>query len=743
MIDFNIDELDLRNKKDSPECTLLDNNNSFGYSLFREQKQVLHIMNKIEQNEYLISKNNKIYYNKVCLAAPFSFGKTILSCALIKLNNKSVDRLQYSFFDCYRNKDDTLQTSELILLRKKHINTTLVIVSPSTFLQWVMHIDKCNLKALYINTIEELDILLVNIINNNIFDKYDVILLAYRKLTRSYVLPPVKDKNICKLRWYNYQALTNISVISILSVDKLWKRVIIDDFDSINITDDFNIPAKIVWLISTTSNIRKISSLRNMYSTTDCESVVATNHKILDCIKDPFMLSIYSNLSIEIPKIKVKCYIFQYAKTINQVLNSLDYPIEVSEKINSGDISGAATILGLSYKSCNSLGEFLYLMIQKNKKMYIHYIGIYEKISYILQTIEELYQVIVRSVRLETEKVMENFDNPSDFINKLKEEEENNNKWEEYRIKLRRGEEFVTRCEIDDIKTILTKSKESTDKLKNTLDRIKRNMEDNECQKCFCEPEGKKVILQCCNIMLCEDCMLKTNTKNFIDRCPACAKPLDKHSFINVPTNLSLDEFIAIDYNNAFNKLKAFNNTVKDDDREIGEEEEDSELYPKDKALLAILKSKEPTKNIKTVDYYEGLKMSNVLESENILDLSKDTIKKYAVFTRWTNSASHLSRLLTSKKIKNIILRSTNSKTIQREIDKFHYNNDYNILLIPSQEISAGINLPFVTHLIFYHSIRNADTCAQIVGRCQRLGRTSSLEVISLQHEFELNIFNV
>ena len=61
---------------------------------------------------------------------------------------------------------------------------------------------------------------------------------------------------------------------------------------------------------------------------------------------------------------------------------------------------------------------------------------------------------------------------------------------------------------------------------KHTLERIKRNLEDGVCCKCYCEPEGDRFILQCCNVLLCESCILRYNTHTFIERCPSCVKKI-------------------------------------------------------------------------------------------------------------------------------------------------------------------------------------------------------------------------
>ena len=64
-----IEQLDL-NKSQCPYAEI----SNFEYNLFPEQLQVLYLMKKLEQQEFIYKGDKKIYYNKIRLGAPFSFG---------------------------------------------------------------------------------------------------------------------------------------------------------------------------------------------------------------------------------------------------------------------------------------------------------------------------------------------------------------------------------------------------------------------------------------------------------------------------------------------------------------------------------------------------------------------------------------------------------------------------------------------------------------------------------------------
>ena len=691
-------------------------NTDFGYKLYPEQKKILYVMRKLEMNESIISKGaidqtgNIIYYNTLRLGAPFSFGKSIVSLALIKTKNDPLDRNWYSFF----NNEDII---ELKIKRPIYINTTLIIVSPSTFYQWVGHIEKANLKALFINTLEDLDNLYVNLINNT-FDKFDVVILVYRKLKHSYEIPFNRS--------YLHGSYTNVTLLSILSIDKLWRRVMIDDFDTINLYNDLSIPAKIIWLISATENYTSSRSIGNNSSIDIC----SVNHRILDALKDPYLetLTVEASLKVKIPIIEVYCYIFEYGRMVNQVLNNLDYPIEVCEKINSGDISGAASVLGMS-RECSSMGEFFYLLIHKNKQSYTQCIKLCSHLETLIKLIEDTeYPLLRDNIR------DDNSEHPVIIISTLPIGDDN--KWNNYFRKLLDQELYITREEYINIQSCYKDYKENAGNFKIMLERIKRNIEDGLCGKCYCEPEEDRFILQCCNIMLCKYCMIRNNTNIFIDKCPNCCKLLDKHSFINMPKSISLDDFISIDYEDAFTRLRDFNQSSID----IEDYNENMELLPKDRALISILNNIDPKDCI--IHNRIGLHINNITESDIRIEQKEGNLyNKYLIFTKWSYCTYKISALLTKRGIKHIILKGTNTRAIKRSIEKFKNSSDINVMLVASQDVCAGLNLEFVTHLIFYHSIRRRSVTSQIIGRVQRIGRTCSLKLISLENQFEVGMF--
>ena len=84
--------------------------------------------------------------------------------------------------------------------------------------------------------------------------------------------------------------------------------------------------------------------------------------------------------------------------------------------------------------------------------------------------------------------------------------------------------------------------------------------------------------------------------------------------------------------------------------------------------------------------------------------------------------------------IKCSVLKGS-SATVQKRINEFK-NGDINVLLMNSDSYCAGMNLQCTTDVIIYHNL-SSDIEKQAIGRAQRIGRTSPLNVHYLKHNNE------
>lgn len=74
------------------------------------------------------------------------------------------------------------------------------------------------------------------------------------------------------------------------------------------------------------------------------------------------------------------------------------------------------------------------------------------------------------------------------------------------------------------------------------------------------------------------------------------------------------------------------------------------------------------------------------------------------------------------------VIKSTISKIKTGELDIFFMNSD---------KIGSGLNLEFIDTIVIFHKM-SSEKEKQLIGRCQRLGRTKPLHIFRLYHESEL-----
>lgn len=710
-----IQDTSLLNINDNPTIPLSKHPSNFGYTLFNEQLQVVYLMDKLEQQKSITCSRTSynLVYNTLKLGACLSFGKTLVTLALIKLNTQPIKREWYTLFDKHPSSPSEVSNITGKVLRTKFIDTNLIIVSQSVYHQWQQHAIKCGLSVLNVETNIDFRSLCILFINDRSkIEAYDIVLLIYKHLPDDSL--PFGTPSL------NYDKRTTIHVLSLLSLNVEWKRVIIDDFDTINIGKDMCIPSRITWLISTTNNNNGYRyKLPNTLS-----DIVAINHNIMDNSKDPMIkdLTIRADLNMSLrllPKIVHTTYTFLDAYLLNRIINDMAYSPEVIERLNSGDISGAASLLGITVQ-CHTSGEFLSCILEKNKTAYYESITTCRRFERILNTFRDNELFIERRTH-ECTPLVNLYERVSQSTD------------EEFNVLL--DTLVLSVSDEQYLVMILGRSRANVTRCINILQRLKRNIEDGECQKCLLEPEGNKYILNCCNIVLCNECMTLPNGM-FLDRCPNCLTILNRGSIIEVPESLSLEQFLEYDIDKAIDDIEQYHEQDhnKPTREPIVNPNEDSELTSKSKALIAIIKGTEPTNA--SAREVKNITMDGVMSSGDIVDINADKTPKYLVFTKWASCANELQDILKVRGINSVILRGT-SKTIKKTINTFKTDPTVNVMFMYSTAYCAGLNLEFATHMIFYHSILERAVITQLIGRAQRLGRKESLQLIYLKNKGE------
>ena len=113
---------------------------------------------------------------------------------------------------------------------------------------------------------------------------------------------------------------------------------------------------------------------------------------------------------------------------------------------------------------------------------------------------------------------------------------------------------------------------------------------------------------------------------------------------------------------------------------------------------------------------------------------------KVLIFSEHEHIFITVEEFLSTKNINSSRLIGSSS-TIQSNINKFKTPHDegvsLDVLLLNSRHCGSGLNIENATDVIVYHSM-SPELEMQVIGRAQRPGRTSRLNIWKLQHANEI-----
>jgi hypothetical protein len=124
-----------------------------------------------------------------------------------------------------------------------------------------------------------------------------------------------------------------------------------------------------------------------------------------------------------------------------------------------------------------------------------------------------------------------------------------------------------------------------------------------------------------------------------------------------------------------------------------------------------------------------------ISKEQTLVNIIKANVSsKVLVFATYENTLGRMENTLLAENIKFKKLVG-NQNSINNTIHEYN-KGDLNVLLLNAYHHGCGLNLHNTTHIIFYHRM-SSELEKQIVGRAQRIGRTSKLSIINLLYETE------
>lgn len=232
------------------------------------------------------------------------------------------------------------------------------------------------------------------------------------------------------------------------------------------------------------------------------------------------------------------------------------------------------------------------------------------------------------------------------------------------------------------IDKLIADIKEINEKISSIKERV---IDTNACPIC-CDEISNKCILQCCNNAFCLECITISLTHK--PSCPLCRKTVGKKDMIVIKD--SIEEKV----------------------EEI-DEDDDSKRSKIDNLIKYLTK----------------------LMNKNLKSKIKKQRRKILIFSEFDKSFNEIESFLKSSPFKYDKLKGSTT-TINNKVESYK-EGDVDILLLNSKYFGSGLNLENTTDMFIYHKM--TDTMEkQVVGRAQRPGRKTPLNVYRLCYENEM-----
>jgi len=114
--------------------------------------------------------------------------------------------------------------------------------------------------------------------------------------------------------------------------------------------------------------------------------------------------------------------------------------------------------------------------------------------------------------------------------------------------------------------------------------------------------------------------------------------------------------------------------------------------------------------------------------------MKENPTARVLMFSSYDASFTKLEQMLDEESIKYAMLNGSQAR-ISKLLREFRAGK-HNVLFLNARNMGAGLNIESATHVVLFHRM-SAELESQIIGRANRLGRTSPLEVVYLIHENE------
>jgi hypothetical protein len=291
-----------------------------------------------------------------------------------------------------------------------------------------------------------------------------------------------------------------------------------------------------------------------------------------------------------------------------------------------------------------------------------------------------------------------------------------------------------------------------------TLGRMRDNIREGQCQCCMvpfergagadadvdanADAEAAYVLAGCCQIIVCEPCITREEDgrRVLIRRCPNCARDLvglnRGEGLVRVGVELDLEAALGDDALGA--EPRAPDDAggapaALDAPASSGAALDALEALdnPKLRALVQLVRGGAPDciSDERVPPFVRGL-----LAGRRAAPWPADAPRKYLVFTMHAESTRLVAGALGACAVPFCVLRGARA---QKDEAVAALRGGAAVMLVTAARDCAGLDLPFISHVIFYHRVHDRHVEAQVAARGARLGRQHDLEIVALANEAE------
>ena len=689
-------------------------------TLCTHQRIDISAMCKIENNigkKWDVVPCRPAYVGSGVLSEPFGSGKTLIILGLIATNCMPLPSKKVSLTI---SKELTID-----ITYRKVLHPTLIFVGSNVLGQWKNEIiEKTHLKVMKISTVNDvrkLEDMVYGRSETNI-NSFDIILVKNGKISVDYDIPGyINPKNTVHKKMFIWNIIANFT----LNAQYAWKRVIIDDIDTIGIPSHFiRMHTLFTWIVSGSQNLIPMDSMKPV-------PLYKVSRDALEHF-DMFVDKQFADLRIARESLDIHCrreftssmvdtgkpsfYLYVFENPHEDVIEMIgSISADIMEMLNGDAIETAAKEVGSHSSNVNDVFQKILgdqFNEWKTEKAHITYI----------KTTKSNYPSLPEPPRDKNNRQMEQF-NEADF-NKMK----------------------IVKFKFSSVPPLIEKylpihtKKHEEASIK--IQRVKDNISAMDCPICFEDLDMETTFIhKCCGNITCKVCSIEAskfmaNEKktDYFGKCSKCSAKLSfKNDIIVLDKNFDLSKINedVLDYDADADRLAR-----EAEEAAALEEEPKNEPLSKIDVLMQII-----NQDIKYKRSTIQMDVQNLLIGSKDLPEAKPDERAFVVCTSYEEIINKILNQCKAEGIPAAHLQGS-AEHMDMTITEFREKR-IKLLIINQKKHAGGLNLQFATDLIFIQKMANPELEKQVMGRLQRYGRTTKANIHILVYQKEISTYSI